>query len=130
MGRNPIGAMRLQASLLLLALAAAPATTAVAQAPRAADAERGARLFANTRGETGQPVGNCVACHANLEALAQMIGNRGTRPGDARALQALMQRAIDGAQPGALGAKAQYRGVLGERELRDLTAYLTRARPG
>lgn len=115
---------------VLIALAAAFAPAASAQTPRAADAERGARLFTNTRGETGQPVGNCVACHANQQALAEMIRNRGARSDDPRALRALLQRSIDGAQPGALGAKAQYRGVLGDRELIDLAAYLARARRG
>jgi hypothetical protein len=40
-----------------------------------------------------------------------------------------MQRAIDGAQPGAANAKAQYRGVLAPKDLRDLAAYLAQARP-
>jgi cytochrome c553 len=114
----------------LIGGAMAIALPASAQAPRTADAERGARLFSNTRGETGQPVGNCVACHANQQALAEMIRNRGARSDDPRALRALLQRSIDGAQPGALGAKAQYRGVLGERDLSDLAAYLARARRG
>ncbi len=93
----------------------------------AGDALRGARLFTNTRGESGRPVGNCVACHANQQALREMLANRGARPDDARAVARLLQRALDGAQPGAANAKAQYRGVLGPRDLRDLAAYLAQA---
>jgi mono/diheme cytochrome c family protein len=101
----------------------------VAGSATAQDAVRGAKLFAGTRSETGKPVGNCVACHANLGALREMIRNRGGKPDDARSVAALMQRAIDGAQPGAANAKAQYRGVLSTKDLRDLAAYLTQAWP-
>jgi cytochrome c553 len=96
----------------------------------AQDAVRGGKLFANTLGETGKPVGNCVACHANFDALREMIRNRGGKPDDARSVAALMQQAIDGAQPGAANAKAQYRGVLSTKDLRDLAAYLATVRPG
>jgi len=95
----------------------------------AQDAVRGARLFANTQGETGRQVGNCVACHANFEALREMIRNRGGRPDEARSVAALLGRAVAGAQPGAANAKAQYRGVLTDKDLRDLAAYIARARP-
>jgi hypothetical protein len=40
----------------------------------------------------------------------------------------VLQRAIDGAQPGAAGAKAQYRGVFKARDLDDLAAYIVRAK--
>ena len=62
----------------------------------AQDAERGRKLFVDTRGTTGQPVGNCVACHANQEALRQMIANRGGKAGDARSVRALLQQSIEG----------------------------------
>jgi mono/diheme cytochrome c family protein len=107
---------------ILLCLAAGSAA--------AQDAVRGGKLFASTRSETGKPVGNCVACHANFGALREMIRNRGGKPDDARSVAALMQQAIDGAQPGAANAKAQYRGVLSTRDLRDLAAYLATVRPG
>lgn len=93
----------------------------------AQDAERGARLFNATRSETGRPVGNCVACHASREALTEIIRNRGSQPAAAGSVARLLQRAIDGAQPGALGAKAQYREVLTPVDVRDLAAYLARS---
>jgi cytochrome c553 len=114
----------LKIGALLLALL--PLWTGAAAAQ---DAVRGARLFAETRAVTGRQVGNCVACHANFEALREMIRNRGGRPDDARSIAGVMQRAIDGAQPGAANAKAQYRGVLAPKDLRDLAAYLAQARP-
>lgn len=116
-GLRWIGSM-LAAALLLAAGGAA-----------AQDAVRGARLFANTQAETGRQVGNCVACHANFEALREMIRNRGSRPDEARSVAALLGRAVAGAQPGAANAKAQYRGVLTDKDLRDLAAYIARARP-
>jgi cytochrome c553 len=110
--------------------AALGAVLLLAAGPAAAqDAVRGAKLFANTQGETGRQVGNCVACHANFDALREMIRNRGGRADDARSVAALMGRAIAGAQPGAASAKAQYRGVLTDKDLRDLAAYIARARP-
>lgn len=88
---------------------------------------RGALLFADTASATGRPVGNCIACHADLEALREMIRNRGAPVDDARALRNLIDRSIAGAEPGAASAKAQYRGVLTPQDLRDLAAYLARA---
>lgn len=107
----------------------AAALLLVAGSATAQDAARGGRLFADTQGETGRQVGNCIACHANFEALREMIRNRGGRPDETRSVAALMGRAIAGAQPGAANAKAQYRGVLTEKDLRDLAAYIARARP-
>jgi mono/diheme cytochrome c family protein len=80
------------------------------------------------RGATGKPVGNCVACHANTDALREMIRNRGGKPDDAVSVRRVLQRAIDGAQPGAAGAKAQYRGVFKAKDLDDLAAYIVRAK--
>jgi len=111
------------ATAVLLAVLATVAGDASAQ-----DAERGARLFASTRGETGRPVGNCVACHANIAALREMIRNRGGKVDSARSIFSLLDRAIAGAQPGAAGAKAQFRGVLSPQDLRDLAAYLAQAK--
>ncbi len=96
-------------------------------AARAQDAERGALLFKATGPTTGRQVGNCVACHANQDALREMLRNRGVKADDPRTVRVLLQRAIDGAQPGAASAKAQYRGVLSERDVQDLAAYLARA---
>jgi cytochrome c553 len=95
----------------------------------AQDAARGAQLFKSTAATTGKQVGNCVACHANQQALREMLRNRGVKPDDARAVRVHLQRSIDGAQPGAANAKAQYRGVLSERDLQDLAAYLARSEP-
>lgn len=96
----------------------------------AQDAGRGAQLFRSTATVTGKQVGNCVACHANQDALREMLRNRGAKPEDARMVRALLQRAIDGAQPGAANAKVQYRGVLSERDVQDLAAYIARASRG
>lgn len=104
----------------------APMPRAASAAGAAADAERGARLFARTGAELQRPVGNCIACHANTEALRELLRNRGAWPSDARRVQRLLQRAIDGAEPNARDAKAQYRGVLRERDLRDLSEYIVR----
>lgn len=93
----------------------------------AQDAARGAQLFERTGPTTGKQVGNCVACHANQDALREMLRNRGARPDEPRTVRVLLQRAIDGAQPGATNAKAQYRGVLSERDVSDLAAYIARA---
>jgi mono/diheme cytochrome c family protein len=109
------------AAACLLAFVAA--ATAAAQDP-----ERGRALFADTRGATGEPVGNCIACHANGDALRGMIENRGGDPRSARAVRGVLQKAIEGAAPGAKNAKAQYRGVLTARDLDDLAAYIARAR--
>jgi cytochrome c553 len=110
---------RLLAACLLAALAAAAA---------AQDAERGRRLFSDTRGATGKPVGDCLACHANGDALRGMIENRGGKPNDARSVRAVLQKSIEGAVPGAVNAKAQYRGVLTPKDLDDLSAYIAKAR--
>jgi mono/diheme cytochrome c family protein len=94
----------------------------------AQDAERGGKLFADTRGATGKAVGNCIACHANSDALRAMIINRGGDPTDARFVRGVLQKAIEGAVPGAANAKAQYRGVLTARDLDDIAAYIAKAR--
>jgi mono/diheme cytochrome c family protein len=94
----------------------------------AQDAERGQKLFTDTRGMTGKPVGNCVACHANTGALRAMIENRGGQAKDPRFVRVVLQRAIEGAAPGAKSAKAQYKGVLTANDLDDLAAYVAKAR--
>jgi len=112
------GTVLLLAAQLLLCSAAASAQ----------DARRGQQLFENTRGVTGKPVGNCVNCHANRAALSEMIANQGAKPRDARSVRRLLQAAIDGAVPGAVNAKAQFRGVLTAQDLDDLAAYLASAK--
>lgn len=104
----------------LLLIAALLATPAAAQ-----DAARGARLYADTAKETGKPVGACVSCHAELGTLRELLHNRRGRCDDAAALARWLDAVISGAQPGATGAKAQYRGVLKARDLRDLAAYIS-----
>lgn len=94
----------------------------------AQDAGRGARLFTDTAAATGRPVPACVACHADLPTLHELIANRGGRLDDARALARWLEALIGGAQPGAANAKAQYRGVLTPADLRDLAAYIARAK--
>ena len=94
----------------------------------AQDAERGRKLFFDTRGATGKPVGNCVACHANQDALRQMIVNRGGKATDARSVRALLQSSIEGSVAGAANAKAQFRGVLTTKDLDDLAAWIAQAR--
>jgi mono/diheme cytochrome c family protein len=96
----------------------------------AQDAERGRKLFADTRAATGKPVGNCVACHANTGALRAMIENRGGHANDPRFVRAVLKKAIEGAVSGAANAKAQYQGVLTDRDLDDLAAYVAKARAG
>ena len=107
------------AALVLAGLAA----TAAAQ-----DSERGRKLFMDTAGATGKPVGNCGACHANNDALRGMLENLGGKAQDARFVRGVLQKAIEGAVPGARNAKAQYRGVLTNRDLDDLSAYIAQAR--
>ena len=97
-------------------------------AAHAGDAARGRKLFENTRGMTGKPVGNCANCHANQIALREMITNRGGKPSDARSVRRILQAAIDGAVPGAANAKAQFRGVLTPQDLDDLATYLAGAK--
>lgn len=94
----------------------------------AQDATRGRKLFMDTRGATGKAVGNCVACHANQDALRAMIANRGGKPDEVRFVRGVLQNSIDGAVAGAANAKAQYRGVLTAKDLDDLAAYLATAR--
>lgn len=111
------------------AVAALAVSAVFTLAPAAAqDPARGQTLFTDTRGATGRPVGNCVACHANGGALREMIRNRGGKPDDVASVRRVLQRAIDGAQPGAAGAKAQYRGVFDAKDLDDLAAYIVRAK--
>ncbi len=100
----------------------------LAGAAGAQDIERGRRLFTDTGAATGKPVGSCVACHANTDALRGMLENRGSSPQDTRFVRALLQKSIDGAVAGARGAKAQYRGVLTAKDLDDLSAYIAKAR--
>jgi cytochrome c553 len=115
--------MRTAVAALVVLVASITAGSAAAQ-----DVARGQTLFTNTRGATGKPVGNCVACHANIGALREMIRNRGGKPDDAASVRRVLQRAIDGAQLGAAGAKAQYRGVFNAKDLDDLAAYIVRAK--
>ena len=110
---------RLLAACLIGGLAAAAA---------AQDTERGRRLFTNTGAVTGKPVGDCLACHASGDALRGMIENRGGDPRNPRFVRAVLQKSIEGAVPGAANAKAQYRGVLTATDLRDLAAYIARAK--
>lgn len=102
----------------------------VASACFAQDAEHGRKLFMDARGTTGRQVGNCVACHANSDALRGMIENRGGNPKNARFVRSVLQKAIEGSTPGAANAKAQYRGVLTAKDLDDLAAYIAGARSG
>jgi cytochrome c553 len=108
---------------LLACLLAGLAAAAAAQ-----DIERGRKLFTETGAATGKPVGSCVACHANSDALRGMLENRGGSPQDARFVRAMLQKSIDGAVAGARNAKAQYRGVLTAKDLDDLSAYIAKAR--
>ena len=105
---------------LLLAAAAAPVG--------AQDAGRGALLFLNTAKATGKPVAACASCHADMATLRELIANRGGKPEDFAAVARRLEAVIAGAQPSAANAKAQYRGVLTGRDLRDLAAYIARAK--
>ena len=96
----------------------------------AQDAERGRKLFMDTRGATGKPVGNCVACHSNQQALRDMIANRGGQPNDAKWVRAVLQKSIEGSVAGAANAKAQFRGVLSAKDLDDLAAWIAKSRAG
>jgi len=104
---------------LLAAVAVAVAAPVMAQ-----DAARGARLYADTAKTTGNPVAACTSCHAEIGALREMVHNRRGQCDDAAALARWLGAVIDGAQPGAVNAKAQYRGVLKPKDLRDLAAYI------
>lgn len=108
----------LAAACLLWAGCAVPAS--------AQDAARGQRLFNDTSAVVGREVAGCVTCHSEAGTLRAMLANRGIPAGNARAIQTVLQRAITGAQPGARAAKAQYRGVLSDKDLADLAAYLAR----
>jgi hypothetical protein len=57
-----------------------------------------------------------------------MIVNRGGKASDPRSVRRILQRAIDGAAPGALNAKAQFRGVLTPKDLDDLASYIAGAK--
>ena len=109
--------------IVLFVMAAAVSGWCAAQ-----DTERGRKLFTDTRGATAKEVGNCVACHANQDALRAMITNRGGRPDEVRFVRGVLQKSIDGAVAGAANAKAQYRGVLTTKDLDDLAAYIAGAR--
>jgi hypothetical protein len=63
-----------------------------------------------------------------LTGRCGLIRNRGAKPDDAVSVRRVLQRAIDGAQPGAAGAKAQYRGAFKAKDLDDLAAYIVRAK--
>jgi len=104
---------------LILAAAALLALPALAQ-----DATRGARLYADTAKLTGKPVAACVACHADTATLREMLRNRRGQCDDPVALARWLGAVVTGAQPGAANAKAQYRGVLKPKDLRDLAAYI------
>jgi mono/diheme cytochrome c family protein len=106
---------------------AATMAAALAVAAQAQDATRGARLYAETAKLTGRPVASCVACHADMGTLRELIRNRGGHPDDPVALARWLDAVISGAQTGAANAKSQYRGVLTAADLRDLAAYIARA---
>jgi cytochrome c553 len=111
------------APLLIAAIAAALAAPATAQ-----NAARGALLYADTAAVTGKPVAACVSCHSDMATLRELIANRRGKPDDAVAVARRLDAVIAGAQPGAANAKAQYRGVLTATDLRDLAAYIARAK--
>ena len=113
----------MKASVLLVAVAALAAVPVLAQ-----DATRGARMYAETAKLTGKPVANCVACHADVGALRELLRNRRGQCDNPAALTRWLEAVIDGAQPGAVNAKAQYRGVLDAKDLRDLAAYIACAK--
>jgi cytochrome c553 len=94
----------------------------------AQDAERGARLYADTAKLTGKPVATCVSCHADTTTLRELLRNRGGHCDDPAALARWIEAVIGGAQPGAVNAKAQYRGVLKPKDVRDLAAYIACAK--
>jgi cytochrome c553 len=108
---------------LLAAAALAACLPALAQ-----DAERGARLYTDTAKLTGRPVANCVSCHADTATLRELLRNRGGRCDDPAALARWIDAVIGGAQPGAVNAKVQYRGVLRPKDVRDLAAYIACAK--
>jgi mono/diheme cytochrome c family protein len=107
---------------------AALALASAAGASQAQDAVRGRRLFADTAKETGRNVAACASCHSDASALRAMLANRGVRVDEAGALARWLQSVIDGAQPGAANAKAQFRDVLTPQDVLDLAAYLAGAK--
>jgi cytochrome c553 len=94
----------------------------------AQDAARGARLYSKTAAETGRAVAACADCHADMGALRELLTNRRGRCDDAASVARWLEAAVSGARPGAVNAKAQYRGVLKPKDLRDLAAYIACAR--
>lgn len=108
---------------MYLAAAVLAAAPALAQ-----DAARGALLYTQTAKEAGKEVAACVDCHAPTSALRELIANRHGRCDDAAAVARWLEAAVSGARPGAVNAKAQYRGVLKAKDLRDLAAYIACAR--
>lgn len=109
--------------LLIAAMATTLSASALAQ-----NAARGALLYADTATVTGKPVASCVSCHSDMATLRELIANRRGKPDDAVAVARRLEAVIAGAQPGATNAKAQYRGVLTASDLRDLAAYIARAK--
>lgn len=109
----------MKAGALVLAAVVTAAAPALAQ-----DAARGARLYAQTAGETGRYVAACVDCHADMGALRELLVNRRGRCDDSASVARWLEAAVSGARPGAVNAKAQYRGVLKAKDLRDLAAYI------
>jgi len=108
---------------VLVAAALATCLPALAQ-----DAERGGRLYTDTAKLTGKPVASCASCHSDMATLRELLRNRGGRCDDPAALARWIEAVIGGAQPGAAGAKVQYRGVLKPKDVRDLAAYIACAR--
>lgn len=93
----------------------------------AQDVARGARLFNETALASGRKVASCAGCHANVTALRALVANRGGRPEDVRFMTQWLDAVFSGAQPGAKGAKGQYRGVLSQQDIADLAAYISAA---
>jgi len=94
----------------------------------AQDAGRGQRLFADTPKATGKNVAACATCHSDVGALRAMLSNQGVRVDDAQVLARWLQAVLDGAQPNARNAKAQFQGVLTPQDVRDLAAYIASAK--
>ncbi len=108
---------------ILAAGAALMMAPAIAQ-----DAARGARLYTETAELAGKAVASCAGCHADVRSLRELIRNRGGQPDDMQALVRWLKAVFSGAQPGAANAKAQYRGVLTDVDVRDLAAYIAGAK--
>jgi cytochrome c553 len=114
--------------LVRFAWLAALVLASAAGAAQAQDAVRGRRLFTDTARETGKNVAACASCHSDASALRAMLANRGVHVDEAGALARWLQSVIDGAQPGAVNAKAQFRAVLTPQDVLDLAAYLAGAK--